>query len=420
MKATNVKRSDGNGGFGGCSRRGFLQRGAVAAGAALPLYATLAANAAPKKVRIGVVGGGFGRSFQWHEHPDCIVEAVSDLRPERRDRLMGVYKCAKSYNSLEELVLDRNIDAVAVFTEGPNHVRHVAEVMKHGKHAISAVPASLGGGVEEAERLLDAVKKYGLTYMMAETSYYQQPTISVRKFHEQGKFGQIYYCEAEYQHAGLESLYFENGKRTWRHGLAPMHYPTHCTAFLTGITGERLTEVVCYGWGDDDPICKDNVYNNPFWNESAMFKTDRGHAFRCNVWWKGAHRGTERAQWIGNRMSFYCGEPNGLGPVIVRSVEGRKERDDAGFVRDLPAMERYEQPEWWKTDMLPEPLRHNSGHHGSHTFLTHEFVDALTHGRRPTVDIYEALAYTVPGIIAHESALRGGKPMKVPQFNRPA
>ncbi|MBN2132569.1 MAG: Gfo/Idh/MocA family oxidoreductase [Sedimentisphaerales bacterium] len=400
------------------SRRAFLQRGA-AAGVTLPLYATLAVNAAPKKLRIGVVGGGFGTSFQWHEHPDCVVEAVSDLRPERRQGLMRVYQCDKSYNSLAELVKDGNIDAVAVFTEGPNHVRHVIEVMKHGKHAISAVPASLGGGVEEAEQLLDAVKKYGLTYMMAETSYYQQPTISARKFQQQGKFGTIYYYEAEYQHAGLEVLYFENGKRTWRHGLAPMHYPTHCTAFVTGVTGERLTEVACHGWGDDDPICKDNVYNNPFWNESAMFKTDRGHAFRCNVWWKGAHRGCERAQWIGNRMSFYCGDPRGLGPVIVRSAEGRKEKDDAGFVRDLPAMEAYPQPAWWKTDMLPEPLRHNSGHHGSHTFLTHEFVDALTHDRRPAVDIYEALAYTVPGIVAHESALRNGELLKIPQYNRP-
>lgn len=69
---------------GGWSRREFLQCGAAVAGAALPLYSTLAANTAPKKVRIGAVGGGFGTSFQWHEHPDCVVEAVSDLRPERR------------------------------------------------------------------------------------------------------------------------------------------------------------------------------------------------------------------------------------------------------------------------------------------------------------------------------------------------
>jgi len=402
----------------GSSRRDFLKTtGMAMAGAALAAGSVPVAGALRKKVRIGVVGGGFGCSFQWHEHPDCVVEAVSDLRPERRDRLMKTYRCSKSYPSLEELVRDKNIDAVAIFTEGPNHVKHVAEAMKHGKHAISAVPACMGGGIEEAELLLDTVQKYGLTYMMAETSYYQQPTISVRKLYEQGKFGEIYYCEAEYQHAGLETLYFENGKRTWRHGMAPMHYPTHSTALLTSVTGERLTEVACDGWGDESPICKDNVYQNPFWNESAMFKTDRGHAFRVNVWWKGAHRGCERAQWIGNRMSFYGGHPNGLGPTIVRSAEGRKEKDDAGFVRDLPEMERYAQPEWWKTDMLPAPLRHNSGHHGSHTFLTHEFVDALRHERRPAVDVYEALAYTVPGVVAHESALRGGELLKIPQFD---
>jgi predicted dehydrogenase len=378
----------------------------------------IAVDTAPKKVRIGVVGGGFGTDFQWHEHPDCIVQAVSDLRPERRERLMKVYRCSTAYNSLEELVLDKNIDAVAIFTDGPLHVQHVIEAMKNGKHAISAVPAAWGT-LEQAHLLLDTVKKYGLTYMMAETGHYQQSTISARRFYQQGKFGDIFYCEAEYQHPGLESLYFVDGKRTWRYGVAPMHYPTHTTSQLLSVTGERLVQVVCNGWGDDSQILKDNPYHNPFWNESAMFRTNRGHTFRVNVWWKGAHRGCERAQWIGDKMSFYAPHPNGLGPIIIRSGE-QTEKDDAGFVRKAPSFEKYQQPEWWKTDMLPEPLRHSSGHEGSHTFLTHEFIDAIIHNRKPAVDVYEALAYTVPGIIAHESALRGGEFMKVPQFDPPA
>ena len=147
-----------------------------------------------------------------------------------------------------------------------------------------------------------------------------------------------------------------------------------------------------------------------------MFRTDRGNAFRLNIWWKGAHRGCERAQWIGDKMSFYAPHPNGLGPVIVRSAE-RMEKDDAGFARKALKFERYEQPHWWKTDMLPEPLRHNSGHEGSHTFLTHEFVDAIVHDRRPAIDVYESLAYTVPGIIAHNSALKKGELLKIPQYN---
>jgi predicted dehydrogenase len=367
-----------------------------------------------RKIRMGVVGGGFGTSFYWDEHPNSMVEAVSDLRRDRREILRERFKCHKSYTSLEQLIKDKDIDAVAVFTGAPDHVRHCVAVLKAGKHVISAVPACLT--LEEAEELLDAVKSTGLTYMMAETSYYRQDGISARKFFEAGKFGEIYYTEAEYLHAGLESLWFEkDGKPTWRHGYPPMLYPTHCTGFLTGTTGERLTTVACLGWGDDSPLLKGNRYNNPFWNEAAYFKTDKGHAFRVLIFWYGAHRGGERAQWYGTKMSFFSQHPNGLGPIIVRSG-AQSEEDDAGFVRQLSPFEKYEQPQWWKTE-LPEPLRHDSGHGGSHTFLTHEFVDALVNERRPAIDIYEALAYTVPGIIAHQSALQGGKQMKIPSFD---
>lgn len=398
------------------ARRNFIKKGSLAAlGMSAALNPSFATPQSSKKLRIGIVGGRFGCSFQFHEHPNCIVEAVSDLRPERRESLMKTYQCTKSYDSLELLVKDKNIDAVGVFTEGPNHVKHVLECLKHGKHVLCAVPA-IWGSVEEAETLFEVVKKSGLIYMMAETSYYQQFTISARKFNQEGKFGNIYYCESEYQHDGLEELYFENGKRTWRHGVAPMHYPTHCTAHLLSVTGERLTQVSCNGWGDDDPILKDNAYNNPFWNESALFTTNKGKSFRVNVWWKGAHLGCERAQWIGDKMSFYTPNPIGTDSVIVNATK-QLGKDDAGFVRTAAKAQPYQQPNWWETDMLPKALRHNSGHHGSHTFITHEFVGACINERKPTVDIHEALAYTVPGVIAHESALKGGVSMKIPQFD---
>jgi predicted dehydrogenase len=108
-----------------------------------------------KKIRIGVLGGGFGGSFQWHEHPNSIVEAVSDLRPERRDALMRTYGCEKSYESLDELIHDRNVDAVAVFTGAPDHVRHCVAAMRAGKHVMSAVPAATS--LEDAALLRDTV-----------------------------------------------------------------------------------------------------------------------------------------------------------------------------------------------------------------------------------------------------------------------
>jgi len=417
----------------GISRREFIRRsGAVLVGTALapglattraavgPLptaggpFAAGAGRTASKKIRIGVVGGGFGASFYWHEHPDCVVQAVSDLRPDRRELLMKTYRCGTAYESLETLILDKEIDAVAVCTGAPDHVRHCTAVLKSGKHVLSAVPAAMSIG--ESEELVETVRKTGLTYMMAETSYYHQSVISARKFLERGEFGEVFYTEAEYHHPGLEVLFWEkDGTRTWRHGFPPMHYPTHCTAYLVGVTGERLTEVSCVGWGDDSPILKDNAYHNPFWSETALFKTDKGHAFRVAVYWKASVGGCERGQWIGTKMSFYDAHPNGLGPAIVRTA-GRHEKDDAGFARESPRLEAFSQPQWWQTDMLPEPLRHDSGHDGSHTFLTHEFIDALVHERRPAIDVDEAIAYTVPGIIAHQSALAGGKQLKIPSI----
>jgi hypothetical protein len=214
----------------------------------------------------------------------------------------------------------------------------------------------------------------------------------------------------------LDVLFVEDGKRTWRYGFPPMHYPTHCTSYLVGVTGERLTTATCTGWGDDSQFLKDNVYKNPFWNETAFFTTDQGHSFRVGVYWNAPVGGCERGQWYGQKMSFFDPNSNG-GGYVIRRLGKQVEKDDAGFERALAEYEQYEQPQWWKMDMLPEPLRHDSGHDGSHTFLTHEFIDALIHDRRPEVDIYQALAYTAPGIVAHQSALKGGKPLKIPSFD---
>ena len=397
------------------SRRGFLwATGAATLGAALTSQYPFAAEPPPKKIRMGVVGGNFGKAFFWHEHPDCVVEAVSDLIPARREALMKTYKCAKSYESLEKLILDRNIDAVAVFTPAPDHVRHVVAALEAGKHVICAVPAAQT--LEDCRLLIDTVKQTGLTYMMAETSYYQQPSISARKFYQEGKFGKLFYVESEYLHPGIENLYFEKGKPTWRHGSPAMLYPTHCTSHLIGISGERLTEVTCIGWGDNDPSHKDNVYQNPFWNETGFFKTNRGNSMRIANYRKGAVKGAERAQYYGDQMSFYFPNPLGIGAMIVHAGK-QTEKDDGGFTRANCTAEPYEQPQWWKTDLLPEPLRHDSGHSGSHTFLTHEFIESLIRNRKPSVNVYEAVAYTTPGIVAHESSMKGGERLKIPSFD---
>src|SRR6266852_2282547 len=190
----------------GITRRKFFEGAGGPAGlvAASRLMDAAQPAARGKQLKSGVVGGGFGSSFQWRLHPNCNVAAVCDLRPDRLQRLSEVYKCNNSYRSFREFLKHPGLEAVAVFTPLPLHAWMDLEAMKAGKHVISAVPAAMS--IEELERILEMVKSTGLKYMMAETSYYRPEIITCREWSREGKFGTIFYSESEYHHEGLIAL----------------------------------------------------------------------------------------------------------------------------------------------------------------------------------------------------------------------
>ena len=392
------------------NRQEFINR-AVLAGAtfAAPTFGA----PSDRKVRLAVVGGGFGSTFHWHEHPQCVVVAVTDLYAERRQKLRDSYRCDNVYNSLEDLLAKRNdLDAVAIFSDAPSHVKHVALCMERGLHVVSAVPACQK--LEDAEKLRAVVEKTGLTYMMAESSYYRQPTIFARNLYNQGGFGELFYSEVEYYHDfdfderlnDKKSLYFNpDGSNSWRQGMAPMYYPTHSLGFMVSVTKERIVSVSCQGYGDRAKIARlpSNPLHNPFFNEFALMRTDHNHMVRHNECRQMPATEVERAQWYGEKGSLLMAKA-GIHPEIWQPRHGAPTKADI--------------PEYWKTDVLPPAMRHQSGHGGSAVFISAEFINAILEKRQPTVNIYEALAMTVPGLVAHESALKNGEQMKVPGFDR--
>jgi len=56
------------------------------------------------------------------------------------------------------------------------------------------------------------------------------------------------------------------------------------------------------------------------------------------------------------------------------------------------------------------------GHGGSHPHLAHEFITALVEDRDPFPNAVQSANWTCVGILAHESALKGGELMRLPQF----
>ena len=56
------------------------------------------------------------------------------------------------------------------------------------------------------------------------------------------------------------------------------------------------------------------------------------------------------------------------------------------------------------------------GHHGSHPHLVHEFVMSIVEERKPWIDEHLGGNITAAGICAHESAMRDGEAVIVPEF----
>ncbi len=56
------------------------------------------------------------------------------------------------------------------------------------------------------------------------------------------------------------------------------------------------------------------------------------------------------------------------------------------------------------------------GHGGSHAYLVHEFVEAVAQARQPAINAWEAVRYMAAGVMAHQSALREGELLAVPDW----
>ncbi|HUT88537.1 MAG TPA: Gfo/Idh/MocA family oxidoreductase [Thermoguttaceae bacterium] len=341
-----------------------------------------------RRIRMGIVGYGackFGAQFSLQHHPNVEVVAVSDLFPDRCRALAEICKCEKTYPSLEEMVKDDSIEAIFCATDAPSHCRHAIEVLKHGKHVASAVPAVFGS-LEEADQLYEAVKASGFNYMLFETSCYHADLYAMREIYAAGGFGKLVYSEGEYFHYSASGI---ASYKDWRVGLPPQWYPTHSNAYYVGVTGGSFTEVSCMGMPSlvERLQPNNNRYKNPFGTEIALFHTSEGGMARMGVSWDTPGYGGEVGRVRGQK-----------GSMIGMDYEGLEKK--------LPSLEKPALP----------PSVEAGGHGGSHGYLGHEFAMSILERRKPLVDVAWALNMTVAGVVAHQSALKDGELMKIPQY----
>ncbi len=389
---------------------------------------------------LGIVGAGqfagqFASLFQLH--PGVSSVYVTDVIPERASKLATSASLAGSMPSFEAM-LDSDVDAIALFTQRWTHGPLAVRALRAGKHVYSAVPMAISE--EEIAAIIAAVQETGLTYMMGETSYYNPATVLMRERIAAGALGRVFYAEGDYVHdmdLGFYDAYKYSGGEHWKATASypPMLYPTHAIGGVLGAWPTHAVSVSCIGVRDDrgDGVFDVEVsqFDNDFSNATALFEMHGGGSMRTNEFRRvgyPSHIRESRFRFFGTEGSFeqlvetaVVLDKHSVDDVtdLLRTAPSGSV-DDASLAHVAPELRAAfvsGSAQVHDTSRLPKEFEgvHN-GHEGSHHFLVDDFVKAVNEQSLPPVNAWQAARYTLPGIVAHESALRGGERLPIRDF----
>lgn len=394
---------------------------------------------------VGMVGvGNFAQSFLplFLAHPlvERVVLCDTDAaKLEENARRHGV-GAADTLPSLDALCGRDDIDAAVIITQNWLHGPQAVQALRAGKHVYSAVPAGIA--VAEIRDLVRVAEESGRVYMVGETSAYYPGAIYCRQRLAEGAFGRVVYAEGEYYHDWDHGLYdvlkWRAGEK-WREfgGSPPMYYPTHSVGQVLSVIGGRMTHVSCQGFVDEHP---DGIYDadvnrwkNTFSDQTALFKHSGGAMVRINEFRRIGHPGCERMSLFGTEGCF---EDSSAGKVwVTKNREETRRLDDLLTSRrakvepgtGMNAALAPDDPHFFGAAPIHDVARLprefaglTNGHQGSHQFLVDDFVRACAAGVPPALNnVWEAARAVLPGLVAHESALRGGELLEVPDFGGP-
>ena len=342
------------------------------------------AAANDKPIRVAIVGLGFGAEFIpiYQAHPHAEMAAI----------------CRRN--------------AVHINRPIPDHAPMSIAALKAGKHVACTVP--MGTSAEECRAIVEAQRASGKVYMMMETVVYSREYLFVKELYDKGELGRLQFLRGSHQQD-------MDGWPDYWPGLPPMHYATHCVSPCLALVGKPAESVVCHGSGRirEELIPK---YNSPFAIETATFKIEGSDVVAevTRSLFDTARQYRESFDAYGSLKSFEWQQIEDEQPVI--HTKGRPEPE-------IPR--RVEVPDY--AHRLPEPIRkftqpaaiqdaehlsfvQGGGHGGSHPHLAHHFLMACL-GHQPAFPDAETSAnWTLVGIMAHESAMKGGERIAIPRF----
>jgi predicted dehydrogenase len=367
-----------------------------------------------KKIKVGIIGLGFGMEFIpiYQAHPDAEVFAICRRNKEKLLETGKRFNIKNLFTDWRELLKIDEIDAIHIVSPIMDHAPMAIESLNAGKHCACTVPMAVN--IAGLVSIVKAKRKAEKVYMMMETAVYTREFLYVRELVDSGKLGRIQFLRGSH----MQDMGLEGWPDYWL-GFPPMWYGTHAISPLLALAGAEAESVVCHGSGSISRELAER-YNSPFAVETAAFKLRDSNivAEATRSLYETVRQYRESLDIYGDRLSFEWEQIQDEGPVLFEGGESAQRIT----VRDTD----YLLPEEIKKFTLREKIQDDThvsfiqgaGHGGSHPHLVQEFISAILQERDSAIDAATAANWTAAGICAHESALKGAKRIIIPDFNQ--
>ena len=327
----------------------------------------------------------------------CDRDPTTLEEAKKRFEEKGLSDCA--YFSDYDEMLKSDIDAIFVATDAVYHVPIVKKAMDAGKHVLSEIPPI--NSVEEAKELKEIVSSHpNLVYMAGENCCFWAFIETWKRMREKGEFGEVVFAEAEYLHAkNPDEIRPEDyPKGHWRSYNPAIKYITHELGPLLYIMDDRCVSVTCF---------EPDVVYNPYIERKgvgmALIKTAKGAVIRVLICF-GAYTSCDHNYRL-------CGT---RGAIETDRLTGVTEAHSFANLHSVPGTfeKKFEIP----VSSVYEGEEAGGGHGGADKKMLMEFVSCILENKKPALDVDFGINMSLPGILAHESAVQGGMPIEIPQF----
>jgi len=417
------------------NRREFLAAGA---GTGTILLTSPVRADAGSGIRCGVIGVGNRGTYLMQlamKVRDVDIVAVCDIADAHAERARQIVAKAsgktpdaygeKGPQDYRRMLERKDLDAVIVATPMSDHAAMSINALRAGKAVLSEVAAAVT--MDECRALVRTVEETGRPYMMAENVCYFRDCMMVLNMVRQGVFGDGFtFAECGYVHDCRSLIFDRDGSLTWRgeqmfrDGVGN-RYPTHAIGPVAQWLGigrtDRLASLVSMSsrsfgarqyavdrFGPDSPQAKIDFVGGD--STSTLIKTAKGVVIdlRYDIASPRPHRSTVYHSLQGEKTAYR----SLTGEIWIGAKSEKYEWEPV-----TEYAKQYDHPYWQKWGDEAD----QTGHGGADFFIIKEFFDALREGRRPPIDVYDAVTWSCIIPLSAESIRKGNVPVEVPDFH---